>query len=80
MAYETTANVLMAPVHSSGLIAGCLRALADMAEHHHRQTVQRDELAHLTDALKRDIGLADAPCRTGDTLPPAMNGRFHLGL
>ncbi len=80
MAYETTANVSMAPAHSSGVLAGCLRALADMAERHHRRAAQRHELAHLSDALKRDIGLAAAPRRSGHTLPPAMNGRFQLGL
>lgn len=80
MAYETTANVSMVPAQSSGPIAGCLRALADRAERHRRQTAQRREFAHLTDWLKRDIGLAETPRRAHGTLPPAMNGRFHLGL
>ena len=80
MACEMTANVSMAPARSSGVIAGCLRALADRAERRHRRAAQRDEFAQLTDALKRDIGLKDTPRRSGDTLPPAMNGRFQLGL
>ncbi len=80
MAYETSANGAAASAQSSGVVACCLRGLADMAERRHRQAAQRDEFAHLTDALKRDIGLAHTPHRTGDTLPPAMNGRFQLGL
>ncbi len=80
MAYETAANAPTAPARSPGVVACCLRTLADMAERHHRRAAQREEFAHLTDALKRDIGLADTPRRTGDTLPPAMNGRFQLSL
>ncbi len=80
MAFETVSNTPMAPAHASGVVACCLRTLADMAERHHRRAAQRDEFAQLTDALRRDIGLEDTPRRTGDTLPPAMNGRFQLSL
>ncbi len=80
MAYETVSNTSMVTAQSSGVVAWCLRTLADRAERHHRQTAQRSEFAQLTDALKRDIGLAVTPRRTGDSLPPAMNGRFQLEL
>ena len=80
MACETVSNTPMAPVQSSGVVACCLRTLADMAERHHRRAARRDELAQLTDALKRDIGLPTPPPATRGGLPPAMNGRFQLGL
>ena len=80
MAYEIVSNAPTVTAQSSGVVACCLRTLADMAERHHRQTAQRKEFAHLTDALKRDIGLEDTPRRSRDSLPPAMNGRFHLSL
>lgn len=59
MAYEMIANVSTAPIRSSSLVAGCLRALAGMAERRRRQAALRDELDQLTEALKRDIGLTD---------------------
>lgn len=59
MAYETIANVSTAPIRSSSLIAGCLRSLAAMAGRRRRRAAQRDEIARLSEALKRDIGLTD---------------------
>ena len=80
MVYETSANESPTPAQSSGKVACCLRAVAAMAARHHRRAARRDEFAQLTEALKRDIGLEDTPRRTSGSLPPAMNGRFHLGL
>ncbi len=59
MAYEMIANVSTASIRSSSLIAGCLRALSAMAGRRRRRAAQRDEIAQLSEALKRDIGLTD---------------------
>ncbi len=72
-------DVSATSAHALGVAARFLRTQVDKVRRHHRRATRRDELANLSEVLKRDIGLEDTPRRNVDTLPPAMNGRFHLG-
>ena len=72
-------DVSATSAHALRVAGRFLRTQVGKAERHYSRAAQRDELANLSEALKRDIGLDTMPCRNGDTLPPAMNGRFHLG-
>ena len=80
MRNQINSNVFSHSIQSSGVVARCLRSLADMAERHHREKAQRHEVAHLTDTLKHDIVIVDTPSPCRDSLPVAMNSRFQLSL